>query len=613
MKARIKYFLLYGLFWFVFFAFARLLFLIYHGDKTAELSIVDFLLLNLNGFRLDLATMGYFMIIPGLLFCLTSFLNGRILNSILIVYSSILLLLTTFLVVVDCELYGHWGFRLDATPLMYIGEKEAMASTDLSTTLLLLLLWIVIFSIFEIAYLRFYASRLKQIGKSNWQTAVVMLLLTGCLIAPIRGTVGIAPINTGTVYFHDTNLYANHAAVNVIFNTGYALSKLNKLHYPTSYYDAKKTKKYFQSLYPNHHNSTKTKKLIKGDQPNIVLIVLESYTFRFIEALGGRKGITPHIDRLLKEGILFDNFYASGDRTDKGIVAILNGYAAQPKTSIIKYPKKTQSLPFLNKDLQQMGYHSGFTYGGNIDFANFRSYLTNAQFGHITQSSDFPESLNTSKWGVHDQYVFDKFYQEADSIKKPFFKVVLTLSNHEPFEVPMKTVIEGNDQVHKFLNSAYYTDQCVGDFIAKAKQSDWWENSWIIITADHGQFIPDNPGLGNPNRFKIPMIWLGGALNKRDTVIHTYANQTDIPNTVLGQLGQYNPAYKFSNDILSTDYDDFAVFVFNNGFGYVDHNKQAVYDNTGKKYLSIKGIHSQKEKDLGKAYMQTLFNDFNTR
>lgn len=609
MQSRIKAFLTYGLFWLLFFIVARNIFLIYHADKTAELSFIDILLANLHGLRLDLSMSGYLMLIPAVFFIVTSFFSGRILDLLLKIYTGIFLFLTSFVVIADLELYKHWEFRLDATPLMYLG-KEAAGSGDPLTTILLAIFWLILFAAFGYSYLKFVSPRIRQIEPSNWKTSLVMLIISGCLIAPIRGTTGVAPINSGTVYFHDSNLFANHAAVNVVWNTSYALNKLNRLKYPAGYFDAEKTKSYFAELYDTNGDTTR---IINTERPNIMIIVLESYTFRFIEPLGGRLGITPNINKLVKEGILFDNFYSSGDRTDKGIISILNAYPTQPKSSIIKFPKKTQSLPYLNKNLKQLGYRTEFTYGYNIDYANFRSYLTNGQFDNVTHSKHWPDSLNTSKWGVHDHFVFERFLEEANAAQSPFFKIMMTQSSHEPFEVPMETVIEGDDEVSLFLNSAYYTDKSLGDFIAKAKQTDWWDDTWVIITADHGHGLPDNQGIDNPNRFKIPMLWLGGAINKQDSVIHSYATHTDIANTVLAQLDKPDPSFKFSNDILNSGYDDFAVFVFNNGFGYLDHGKTVVYNNTGGKYLRQDGVESDKDLEMGKAYMQVLYNDFNQR
>ncbi|MEQ8425230.1 MAG: LTA synthase family protein, partial [Cyclobacteriaceae bacterium] len=431
------------------------------------------------------------------------------------------------------------------------------------------------------------------------------------LILPIRGSLGVAPMNTGFVYFSNDNLYANHAAVNVVWNFGYAVQKMNRLRYPDNFFDREQTEADFDNMFPGFDS---THYVLKTKRPNIILIALESYTFRFIEPLGGLPGITPRINELVNEGILFNNFYSSGDRTDKGIVSILNGYPSQPVTSIIKDPKKTKSLPYLNKVFKEAGYRTEFSYGYNIDYSNFRSYLVNAGFDHITHSMDFPQELNTSKWGVHDHYVLEKAFEEAQQCKEPFFKVIMTQSSHEPFDVPMETVIPGEDANSRFLNSAYYTDKSLGEFIDRAKQTDWWKNTLVVITADHGHPQPDNDGLQNPRRFKIPMLWLGGALSVQDTVVSTLGCHADIANTILGQVDMRDESFTFSHDLFDTGYKKpFAVFVYNNGYGFKTDSTLCVFDTVGGTYTGEEGNPTEYEKELGKAYMQKLYWDFNSR
>ena len=189
---------------------------------------------------------------------------------------------------------------------------------------------------------------------------------------------------------------------------------------------------------------------------------------------------------------------------------------------------------------------------------------------------------------------------------------MMTQSSHEPFQVPMKTVIEGDDDESKFLNSAYYTDKELGEFIVKAKQTSWWNNTLVVITADHGHPMPGNGNFSSANRYKIPMLWLGGALNTKDTVIHTLAGQTDIANTILGQVAKQNDHFNFSHDILNPAYSPFAIFIFNNGFGFIQPGKLLVYDNNGKS-LIVDEKNSPEDLEYGKSFMQKLYWDFNSR
>lgn len=609
MKQRLLVFALNFLVWVIFFVVARTLFLIYHNDLTAELTVGEILLTFAHGLRMDMAMAGYLTLLPGLLLSLFFFIRGKYLWPVWFGHQMIWMVVTSLIIVFDFELYKHWGFRLDATPLMYIG-KEAAGSGDFWTSVLLLVFWLIIAIVGILLSKRIFKNRIQSITPSHWATLPLMLFLTATLIIPIRGSFGVAPMNTGFVYFHNSKVFANHAAVNVVWNFGYAVKKMNALKYPETFETAFVTKNRFNELYPDTHD---TKKLINTDRPNIIVIVLESYTFRFIKPMGGLPDIAPRFTQLVKEGILFNNFYSSGDRTDKGIVSVLNGYPSQPLTSIIKEPRKTKNLPYLNKVFKAAGYRTEFTYGYNINYANFKSYLVHGEFDHLTHSDDFPQELNTSKWGVHDHYVFERFLEEANAATQPFFKVMMTQSSHEPFDVPMETVIEGQDAVNMFLNSAYYTDKSLGDFIDHAKQQPWWDNTWIIITADHGHHMPDNKGLTNPNRFRIPMLWLGGALTVRDTVITTLSGHTDIPNTILAQVDRYDPSFIFSHNILSEKYDPFAMYIFNNGFGFMRPDKRLVFDHNANNFIEETEGITEADRESAKAYMQRLYTDYNSR
>ncbi|HMG92696.1 MAG TPA: sulfatase-like hydrolase/transferase [Chryseolinea sp.] len=595
--------------WTIFFLVARALFLVYHANLASDLSISDIFLVFLLGIRMDFSMAGYFSLLPGLVLGLFYFASGKSLWRFWLVYHATILFAACFIIVLDFELYKHWGFRLDATPIMYMG-KEAAQSGDLGKSIFLIILCLVIYTAALFGFYRYFKPRVEMLQPSTWQTLPVLILVTACFILPIRGSFGVAPMNSGFVYFHNKNVFANHAAVNVVWNFAYAVQKMNRLKYSDNYFDKNKTEQYFQQLFPTPDS---TAHLLRVEKPNVIIIMLESYSSGLIERLGGEPGVTPNFNALIKEGILFDHFYSSGDRTDKGIVSVLNGYPSQPVTSMVKEPKKTQTLPYLNKVFKAHGYHTEFTYGYNINYANFNSYLMHGEFDHVTHSKDFPQELNTSKWGVHDQYVFQKFQEELSAVEEPFFKIMMTQSSHEPFDVPMETVIQGSDEIHRFMNSAFYTDKCFGEFIEKAKKSKWWDNTLIVVTADHGHIYPKNPGVSNPGKFKIPMLWLGGAIAKKDTVIHTVGGHPDIPNTILGQLGQHDDSFIFSHDILSKNYKPFAVFVYNNGFGVVTSGGVVVFDNIANRVIQEEGAHSTEDLDEGKAYMQKLYWDFNSR
>jgi phosphoglycerol transferase MdoB-like AlkP superfamily enzyme len=459
-------------------------------------------------------------------------------------------------------------------------------------------------------YVRLLVPRISALEKGTWGSSIVVLALTGLMFVPIRGSFSVAPMNTGFVYFHNTKAYANHAAINIVWNFLYhVFTSHTRLKYPENFLPRSVAEQHFRELYPQHDSLTT--RVWKSNRPNIILFILESFTAKVIEPLGGLKAITPNMNQLSGEGILFTNFYASGDRTDKGLISILSAYPAQPVTSIIKDPGKTQRLAYFNHSMIDLGYHTSFVYGGDIDFANFRSYLTNSRFDHITSDEDFPDEYNKSKWGVHDHIVFEQAFQECDSAQNPFFKVILSLSSHEPFDVPMEPKFAGNDHESLFLNSCYYTDRSIGEFMAKARESSWWDNTVIIFVADHGHPLPGKHQVMVKDRYRIPLLMVGGGITK-DSLIHKFASQTDLPNTLLAQLSRPSPAFTFSKDILSPSSKSFALYFFNDGFGFVAPGQYIVYDNIGKQFLLTEGV-SPEILERSRSYEQMLFTDYNTK
>lgn len=609
MRERFRILVRLAIFWMAVMIVARICFLIYNAELTAQLTWSDVAMAMMYGSRMDMSMTGYILLLSGLLLTGTVFTHQRWICHVLNGFNIVMLAALCAAVVTDMELYRHWGFRLNTTPLFYMGS-EAAGSAGKGVIATLVVILIVLLAAFIFGYIRFVARAAANLQPASKKAAIPLLVITALMFIPIRGGFSVATMNAGQVYFHKTNNFANHAGINVLWNFLSSLQSDVNLRYPEDYFDRTLTEQYFDSLYPKNDS---TVSVLTIPRPNIILIIVEGFTANVIESLGGRPGITPNFDRLSREGIFFTNFYASGDRTDKGLVSILSAFPAQTQRSIIKFPDKTQRLPYLSRKLERLGYQTSFVYGGDADFANYRSFLTYGGFSHITSDDDFDSEFNTSKWGVHDQFLFEQAQHELDttSLSQPFFKAMLTLSSHEPFDVPLKQ-IAGEDDASLFLNSCYYTDKCLGDFVAYCKKQAWWDNTLIVITADHGHRLPDKIDSRIRDKFHIPMLWLGGAI-KRDTVVTRYAGHTDIANTLLAQLDKPSDDFIFSKDIFGNNTRDFAMYVFIDGYGYVDPNRYIVYDNPGKLYLHKKGVTKEEDTYFGRAYLQKLFLDYNSK
>lgn len=603
VKVRLLLFARLALLWVLFFVVARLLFLAYQWEASATLSLADSLTIMWLGLRMDLAMAAYWLALPGLLLVGSFLVPGKWVKHLISGLFYLVLAISSLIVTADLELYHHWNFRMDTTPLFYAGS-EGLGSISFGRLAFLGSIFLMLAAFAGYAY-HCWVLRLWPLPPSQKRGAWLMLGLTGALFLPMRSSVSVAPLNTGFVFFHPTNTFANHAGINVVWNFFKSVVSDNALRYP-KLMAAEEAEKGFQSMM---QSTLRTERVLSNRQPNVLLIILESFTAKVVEPLGGAPNTTPNLNKLCREGILFTECYASGDRTDKGLVSILSGYPAQPKTSIIKYPNKTQSLPKLPARMNELGYTTSFVYGGDAGFANMESYLTMCGFESMTQDSDFDPALNISKWGVHDEHLFARTLAELDTATGPFFKTVLTLSSHEPFDVAFEEPqVQG--EANKFLRACRYTDKHLGAFMDAAKQKPWWKNTLVILTADHGHRLPDNARVNNPARFKIPLLWTGGAVPNAFQ-FSMPCSQLDLANTLLAQLDKPSADFMFSKNLFAP-HQPFAVYSFHNGYGYVAAGYEILYDFDFKNYQTKK-LPPGQTANPALFFMQTLFNDYNKR
>ncbi len=608
MRDRIRFMMIYFAFWAIFFLAARVIFLSYHIEDTKLLTLETVFGIFFNGFRMDLSMAAYLSVLPFLWISFGNFIKKNVFQNTIFTYTFISVFLVSLIIVVDLEVYNIWSFRLDATPLNYLSSpREAWASVKSSPVLQLMLSFVLLIIISSYIVYRILADKID-----NWKFiknlpfTLYGILITAALIIPIRGGVGIAPMNQSTVYFSKNN-FANIAAINPTWNfLSSILSNDTNKNNPYSYLPKETLAQNIKTLFPKN---TSSKMVLNTKKPNVLIIMWESFAKKVVDLNYSGIEVTPYFNKLKKEGIYFNDIYASGDRTDKGLVSVISAYPAQPVNSIVKLPAKSATLPTLTSVLSKNGYITKFYYGGDTDFANIKSYLYNGNFDRIVDKNDFPSELQSSKWGVHDAFVFDKFISEHKvKTSKPFFSTLLTLSSHEPFETSRENIVIPGESAHEqYLNSINYTDEVLGKFIENSKKEDWWNNTLIIIVADHGKILP-----GSKNRsedFEIPMLWTGGAINQTANV-PMIGSQIDIASSLLNQLKIESSEFEFSKNLFGNKTMPWAYFAFNDGFGYIKPKKILVWDNIGK--IPITKIGNVEEKDIieGKSMLQYTYSDF---
>ncbi|RYY59205.1 MAG: alkaline phosphatase family protein [Chitinophagaceae bacterium] len=649
MGAKFKFLLIYFFSWVIFFDLMRVLFLLYHADKTKTLTGGDIGRTFLYGMRMDFSVAAY-ILLPVVVFVILSlFLHFFRRLLIYKVYTFIILLLVSLICLSDLELYNAWGFRIDSTPLKFLTTpKEALASVSH-----LPLVWILFF--FIACYALFYfcftviMKRIffQQQNGRKLVTGVLLLLFMGLLFIPIRGGLQQSPLNQSSVYFSPV-AYANHAAINAPWNFIHSVfGKDMATKNPYNYLQAGQERAIIDSLYGIDRSGLEGSNPFKdkyqeqelahyqwvnlqGTKPvNVIVVIWESFTEKALNLQVSGKPVTPRFNQYKRDGIFFENCYASGDRTNKGLPAVLSGYPAMPNTTIIHSPGKSAKINALPQLFRPKGYSAPFFYGGETEFANIKSYLIHSGFDPIIGKSDFASADMNSKWGAHDGVVMKRVLADLDKTKEPFFAGWLTLSSHEPFEVPVPAVFPGKDIPSKFLNSLHYTDQVLGDFIDSCKTKPWWNNTVIIIIGDHGHPLPETGRRSDD--FRTPMLWTGGAIIQQGLVIGKPVSQIDIATTLAtqfalssapkGQAGNKTglasdttsgKAFPFSKDMADPRARSWAFFDFNDGFGFVDSSGVLVFDNVGRQPIMKLGDPGPGKAQLqaGQALMHAFFEDF---
>ena len=583
-------------------AIEKPLFLLWYHAQAAEASAAELALVVWNGLKLDQTVAGYITALPLLVVLAALWIPGRWSRSVLKGYLLVIAAVSATAFAANLALYEYWAFPLDSSVLQYLASpKEALASVTAGQLLLHLLVAAAVFGGMAWCYLR--VLRLYNPARRSTHRAgstLVLLLAAGVLFLPIRGGVSVATANVSKVYFSG-RMFLNHAAVNPLFSFLSTLSDGDDALYEYEFFPEPERAAIFELLRGDLPAGIGTDTLLRTRRPNVVLFLVESFGRSTVDERVGGEPVAPEFQRLKGEGVYFDNLFANSFRTDRGTVAVLSGFPAQTKMSVMKLPVKSQRLPSIARSLRREGYATSFYYGGDLNFTNTASYLYGTGFDRLTWQKDLHFDAPTSKWGYADDVVIDAFTDhvlaEAAS-QRPFFAAMLTLSSHEPFDVPFAKFDD------PMLNAMAFTDASLGRFVERVRQTPVWNDLLVILIADHAYPYPYGIANSDALRHRIPMLWLGGAV-RRPAVVETYGSQSDLAATLLAQLGIAHGDFLFSRDLFDPARPKFGYWCFNNGFGVADAGGTTIFDCTSARVISPDSTAAQLRD--GKAMLQTTY------
>ena len=365
MLKSLLFFVRFFLFWLLFFFLDRLTFLIINYEKIASYPSKEILATFHHGLGLDLSMTAYLLLIPLIVYIFLLLKGTQVVElKWLKIYNQILIVTFSILSVVNFNIYREWGTKVNAKALGFAisTPNEALASSasspiGLSLCLLFLLTFIGFFIHSKVVSTSFKLSKTSIGMRIVFALALVLLnFLT------IRGGLKGSPITQSMAYFSKEQVL-NNAAVNTEWNLLRSIlsSRMTKSN-PYQYMDEARAKALVEQLYTPSKDTTIH--ILKTTRPNVVIVIMESFTANLTQTLGGEKDITPNFDTLMHQGVLFSRIYSTGDRTDKGLVGTLAGFPTLASGSIVKWPEKMERIPMIAQPLTKAGYQTSFYYGG---------------------------------------------------------------------------------------------------------------------------------------------------------------------------------------------------------------------------------------------------------
>jgi len=603
-------------FWMCFFLLSRTFFLLYNIKliRAEGIGFVEAIASYWHAIPLDFATTCYLIIFPFILLIIQSFYKASWLNIVNKVYTFIVITLFTLLTTAELGIYPEWKTKLPFKALMYLeNPTEVYNSASTFLFIILIIVFIVQTMIGWLAYKRFFYVKIDKAPKKFFYTLLFIIISFPIILLGGRGGWQQIPINQSESYYSNHQVL-NLASVNSAFNFSISIIENYKNFEanPYSFYDINLARQEVKKLYETPKDTTI--KILTTDRPNVVLIILESWSADLIESLGGKPGITPEFHKLEEKGILFTNLYATGPRSEQAMGSIFAGFPAHPISSVTVQPEKFAKLNTITKTLISQGYHTSFYFGGQLRYGNIKGFILYNGFKKIIEHNDFGKDVIRGKLGVHDEFVLSRQLSDLNNEKEPFFSSLFTLSTHSPYDQPMKNVLTWGENENNYINSAYYTDRCLGEYFAEAQKQPWYKNTLFIIVADHSHNSYKNWSFTTPAYHKIPMLFYGDVIKEpyRGTKIKRLSNQSDLAATLLNQLNLDSSPFAWSRNLLNPYAPEFAYYSFEEGLGWIRPEGHFVYEARVNHFSedSLPEASKNSIKKEGKSFLQVLFQEY---
>ncbi|MBQ0719893.1 MAG: sulfatase-like hydrolase/transferase [Gammaproteobacteria bacterium] len=598
-----RYLLLMLSSWLVIFLFIRTALLIYHLDEVA-INLASLLQLYAVGLLYDLAFLAYAALPLGLYILLVPkrlwsrsghqwWLQG------LYAFSLFIML---FIAVCEWIFWDEFGVRFNFISVDYLVYSDEVLNNILqSYPIYPLLTGLTVIALLTAWFLRKQTECALSAPQLPWRQRPVGLVL---LLAPAL----IASLLNQNLRQVDSNTYRRELSSNGPYQF-FAAFRNNELDYPEFYAtlpDAKVAQQLRAELAESNvkfigEDPLDIRRLV--DNPgekrdlNVVLVTVESLSAKYLGSFGDPRKLTPNLDRLRQQSLFFNNFYATGTRTTRGLEAITLSIPPTPGRSIVKRVGRESGFASLGQQLNEHGYDSVFLYGGRGYFDNMNTFFRGNGYRVVDQDSVSQESIHfENAWGMSDEDLYDQVLWLADddhNSGKPFFLQVMTTSNHRPYTYP-----EGRIDIPSGTGRAgaiKYTDYAIGRFLDAAQDKPWFGETIFVFVADHTAGSAGKEDLPIAN-YHIPLwIYAPAILPPRE--IDQLSSQIDLAPTLLGLLNiDYTSTFFGYNLLLANGPPGRALIGNYQHLGLFDGRDVAIIDPGGEVRIHSNAVASSRER-----------------
>lgn len=527
---------------------SRLALVLWQFDRVEGTALLFDVLVQ--GIRADIIVVSLFLVVPVLLIPLASV---RGLNKVWFQFSYLWCLLALVLLVFMELATPAFIMQYDVRPNRLFVEYLKYPKEVLST-LWFGFRWPLVFGLVATLALTWLMRRIFRAGKcslnrwSVFKSLGLWCLALLLLFAGIRSTTDHRPANPA-IFAITSDSMVNSLVLSSAYSVLYALYNLKHEAHSSEIYGKLPTNqmlhqsldwpwlKSYNFTNPEYPTAHWQQAVVKRAKPlNLVIVLQESLGATFVQSLGG-VAVTPELEKLKQQGIWFENLYATGTRSVRGIEAVVAGFPPTPAQSTVKLSNSQQHFTTLASILKNQGYQTQFIYGGEAHFDNMRSFFTGNGVDQIVDQSQMQNPVFTGSWGASDEDLFTAAHQQLTALHqqdKPFFSLIFTSSNHEPFEFPDGRIELDEEPKATVNNAVKYADWAMGQFFEMAKQSAYWQDTLFLIVADHDNRVyGDN--LIPVEKFHIPALILGA--DTKAALLKPLASQIDLAPTLLSMMG----------------------------------------------------------------------------